>query len=84
MGELFLYSPGVPTLDPKGAPPTSRRETYTVWKESILYPGDQVTLPPETLHWFQGGPHGVVIWSISTKVVDKKDIFTDPDIIRKF
>ena len=81
-GELYLFSPGEPTLNPKGHPPTHRRETYTVWKEDILHPGDQVTFPPNTPHWFQGGPQGSVIWSFSTKVIDKKDVFTDPKIIR--
>ena len=81
-GELYLFSPGNPTAHPKGQPPAHRRETYTVCKEEILHPGDQVTFPPNTPHWFQGGPQGAVIWSFSTKVVDKKDIFTDPAIIR--
>ena len=81
-GELYLFSPGEPTLNPKGHPPAHRRETYTVWKEDILHPGDQVTFPPNTPHWFQGGPQGAVIWSFSTKVIDKKDVFTDPEIIR--
>jgi D-lyxose ketol-isomerase len=81
-GELYLYSPGEPTPNPKGHPPAHRLETYTVWKENVLYPGDQITFPPNTPHWFQGGPQGAVIWSFSTKVVDKKDVFTDPEIVR--
>lgn len=82
-GELYLYGPGEPTSDPKGKPPEERISTYTVWREYVLRPGDQVTFPPDTPHWFQGGPEGAVIWSFSTKAVDVQDEFTDPEIRRK-
>lgn len=82
-GELYLYTPGIPTSKPRGLPPAHRRHTYTVWSEHILCPGDQVTLPPNLPHWFQAGPKGAVVWSFSTKAVDVQDIFTDPDIQRR-
>ena len=82
-GELYLYGPGEPTPNPKGRPPEHRKHTYTVWHEYILRPGDQVTFPPNTPHWFQGGPGGAVFWSFSTKVTDKEDKFTDPQIQRE-
>lgn len=81
-GVLYLYGPGVPTENPLACPPAHRRATYTVWHEYILYPGEQVTFPPDTPHWFQAGPHGAVAWSFSTKAVDVKDIFTDQQIVR--
>lgn len=81
-GVLYLYGPGQPTAEPKGTAPTGREATYTVWHEHILQPGEQVTFPPNTPHWFQGGPQGAVVWSFSTKAVDVKDTFTDPDIVR--
>jgi D-lyxose ketol-isomerase len=82
-GTLYLYEPGEATPNPKGEPPPHRRSTYTVWKETILRPGDSVTHPPGTRHWFQAGPQGAVIWSFSTKATDVADVFTDPDIRRK-
>ena len=82
-GELYLYEPGEPAPSPKGSPPSHRRHTYTVWHEHILRPGDQVTLAPNTPHWFQGGPEGAVIWSFSTKAVDVRDGFTDPEVRRE-
>jgi D-lyxose ketol-isomerase len=81
-GELYLYGPGESTPNPKGRPPEHRRHTYTVWHEYNLCPGDQVTFPPNTPHWFQGGPEGAVFWSFSTKAVDVEDVFTDPDVRR--
>lgn len=82
-GELYLYGPGEPTPHPRGRPPAHRRHTYTVWHETILRPGDQITFPPNTLHWFQAGPEGAVVWSFSTKAVDVQDVFTDRDIVRQ-
>lgn len=82
-GELYLYSPGEPTPNPKGHPTEHRRHTYTVWHESVLRPGDQITFRPNVPHWFQAGPEGAVIWSFSTKAIDVEDVFTDPDVQRE-
>jgi D-lyxose ketol-isomerase len=82
-GTLYLYAPGDPTPNPQAQPPAHRKHTYTVWHEYVLQPGDQVTFPPNTPHWFQGGPQGAVIWSFSTKAIDVQDIFTDPDVQRE-
>jgi D-lyxose ketol-isomerase len=53
-----------------------------VWNEVVLKPGEQYTLNPNTLHWFQAGPEGAVVSEFSTKSRDEADIFTDPDIQR--
>jgi D-lyxose ketol-isomerase len=81
-GEMYLYVPGELTPNPKATPPPHRKHTYTVWHEIILCPGDQYTLPPETWHWFQGGPEGAVVSEFSTRSTDENDMFTDPDIQR--
>ena len=82
-GVLYLYTEGEPTPNPHAVPPAHRRHTYTVWHEHILRPGDQVTLSPNTLHWFQGGHEGAVVWSFSSRATDILDVFTDPDIRRE-
>lgn len=81
-GQVYLYVPGEPAANPKAAPPPGRENTYTVWHEIILNPGDQYTLPPDTLHWFQAGDEGAVVSEFSTRSRDESDIFTDPDIRR--
>lgn len=81
-GLLYLYGPGEPAAQPRGVVPPHRRNTYTMWHETILHPGEQVSFPSNTPHWFQGGPEGAVVWSFSTMAIDVKDIFTDPQIIR--
>ena len=82
-GVFYLYAEGESAPNPQGVPPVRRRETYTVWHEYVLHPGDQVTLPPNTWHWFQGGSKGAVVWSFSSRATDVQDEFTDPDIRRE-
>lgn len=81
-GELYLVIEGEPTPNRKAKRPTHRGEFYTIWHEIVLRPGDQYTLMPETWHWFQGGPEGVVVSEFSTMSVDEEDLFTDPEINR--
>jgi D-lyxose ketol-isomerase len=80
-----MYMPGkpTPTPAPRATPPTHRKHTYTSWHETVLHPGDQLTSPPNTFHWFQAGPEGAVVWSFSSRPTDVDDIFTDPDVRRK-
>jgi len=50
--------------------------------ERMLRPGDQCTIPPDTLHWFQAGDEGAVVSEFSTQSRDELDVFTDPRIVR--
>lgn len=81
-GEVYLYVSGEATPNPKAQPPAHRKDTYTVWHEVILRPGEQYTIYPETWHWFQGGPEGAVVSEFSTRSTDENDQFTDSDIRR--
>ena len=81
-GQVFLYVPGEATPNPKAQPPRGREQTYTVWHEIILNPGEQYTLLPDTLHWFQAGDEGAVVSEFSTRSRDESDIFTDKEIQR--
>mgnify|MGYP000082518804 CR=1 FL=1 len=81
-GQVMLYVPGDPTPNPQGRVPAGREQAFTVWHEVILNPGEQYTLQPNTLHWFQGGPNGAIVSEFSTKSVDEADIFSDPQIQR--
>jgi len=55
----------------------------TVYHEIVLNPGEQYTIMPETLHWFQAGKEGAVISEFSTKSTDETDVFTDRKIKRE-
>ena len=81
-GEVYLYVEGDPADNPKATPPEKRKDTYTVWHEVVLKPGEQYTIPPQTWHWFQGGANGAVVSEFSTRSVDEADLFTDSDIQR--
>jgi len=79
-GSVYLYVPGEKTENPKGVAPPGKSDCFTVWHEVVLNPGDQYTLAPNTLHWFQSGPEGAVVSEFSTMSLDEYDIYTDPVI----
>jgi len=81
-GLVHLFVPGPRTRRPKARPPRGREATFTVGREVILRAGDQYTLPPNTLHWFQAGPKGAVVSEFSTTSIDELDVFTDPEVRR--
>lgn len=81
-GEAFLYVSGDPTPNPKGIPPRGREHAYTIWHEIVLKPGEQYTLAPGTLHWFQSGDQGAIVSEFSTTSYDDSDVWTDKEIKR--
>lgn len=81
-GKVFLYVEGPATPSPQSRPPQGRESTYTVWHEIALNPGDQYTIMPDTLHWFQAGDDGAVVSEFSTRSTDENDIFTDKSVGR--
>jgi len=81
-GTVYLYVEGEPTAHPAAQVPVGREHTYTAWHEIVLHPGQQHTIPPNTLHWFQASDEGAVVSEFSTRSRDEFDIFTDPQIRR--
>jgi len=79
-GVVYLYTEGEPTPQPAARAPEDG--AFTVWHEIVLRPGDQYTIPPDTLHWFQAGDEGAVVSEFSTESRDDLDVFTDPRIRR--
>ncbi len=82
-GDLYLYVPGPSTPLPRCSPPEEDLTFYTVWHEIHLTPGEQYTLPPGTVHWFQAGDEGAIVSEFSTTSRDDTDIFTDKRIVRE-
>jgi D-lyxose ketol-isomerase len=78
-GRVYLCLPGQPPRRPKARAPQGQ---YTVFQEVELRPGEQYTIAPDTLHWFQAGPEGAVVSEFSSTSRDAADIFTDPRIQR--
>jgi D-lyxose ketol-isomerase len=81
-GTVWLYVEGEPTKEQSGRPPVGSEAFYTVFHEITLTPGEQFTIPPNTLHWFQAGEEGAVVSEFSSTSNDESDIFTDPRIRR--
>ena len=62
-----------------------RRGLVTLWvdgRELVLRPGEQFTIPPDTLHRFRAGDEGAIVSEFSTRSRDEADVFTDPRIVR--
>ncbi|MBE7049670.1 MAG: D-lyxose/D-mannose family sugar isomerase [Ruminococcaceae bacterium] len=80
-GKVYLYVSGNGKKEDIKAkvPPTD----ISVFTEVILNPGQQYTIMPETLHWFQAGEDGAVVSEFSTKSTDETDVFTDKRIVRE-
>lgn len=80
-GKVYLYVSGEGSAEHIHAhlPETD----VTVFHEIILKPGEQYTIYPETLHWFQAGENGAVISEFSTMSTDETDVFTDSRVIRE-
>ena len=81
-GEVYLYVEGEPTSAIKGKVPEGSEPYYTVFHEIVMKPGDQYTIPSNTLHWFQAGPEGAIVSEFSSTSRDESDYFTDPRIQR--
>jgi D-lyxose ketol-isomerase len=52
-------------------------------RELVLHPGEQFTIPPDTLHSFRAGPDGAVVSEFSSTSRDDLDVFTDPNVRRE-
>ena len=81
-GKVLLYVPGEATQNIKARIHENLKDYLTVFHEIELDPGQQYTLSPDTVHWFQAGSQGAVISEFSTSNTDEIDKFTDPRIKR--
>jgi D-lyxose ketol-isomerase len=52
-------------------------------RDIVLGPGEQFTIPPDTLHSFTAGPEGAVVSEFSSTSRDDLDVFSDPRVQRK-
>lgn len=81
-GRVWLYIDGEPTPEIQGKVPEGSEEYYTVFREIELNPGDQYTISPNALHWFQAAETGAIVSEFSSTSRDEFDVFTDSRIKR--
>lgn len=81
-GLVYLYVEGDPENSIHATIPKGKEPYYTCRNEIILRPGEQYTIPPNTLHWFQAGEEGAIVSEFSSKSRDEFDVFTDPTVKR--
>jgi D-lyxose ketol-isomerase len=82
-GKVWLYVEGEPTPNQQGIVPKGSEAYYSVFHEIELNPGQQYTIPPNTLHWFQAADDGAIVSEFSSTSRDEFDVFTDTRIKRK-
>lgn len=80
-GTVYFYIPGEDTFR-EGFIVEGKDDCYTMRKEVVMKPADQITLAPGAKHWFQARDAGAVMYSFSTIARDALDGFTDPNIKR--
>jgi D-lyxose ketol-isomerase len=86
--QLFPEHRHPPVGDDPGKEETFRCRAGSVvlWVDGVgeveLGPGDQLTIPPDTLHRFRAGARGAVVSEFSTRSRDETDVFSDPRIVR--
>ena len=81
-GRVWLCTAGAPSARRRAQVPKGSESWYTVFHEIELTPGLQLTLEPDTLHWFQAGEEGAVVSEFSSTSRDECDVFSDPRIKR--
>ncbi len=82
-GKVWLYVEGEASEPIDATVPPGDEAAYTAFHQITLEPGQQYTIPPDTLHWFQAGPEGAVVSEFSSTSRDPFDIFTDERIKRE-
>jgi D-lyxose ketol-isomerase len=80
-GTVYFYVAGEDSLN-EGFIVEGKDDCYTMRREIVMKPGDQLTLAPGEKHWFQARDDGAVMYSFSTIARDALDQFTDPNIVR--
>ena len=81
-GTVHLFVEGAATPRSTARPPPGSETYDSVFHELVLRPGEQHTIPPDTLHWFQAGEEGAIVSEFSSTSRDELDVFTDPRIVR--
>ena len=82
-GKVYLYTDTNRSAKAEDISITVPPTSVTVFHETVLLPGEQFTIYPETLHWFAAGDEGTVISEFSTRSTDETDWFTDKRIVRE-
>lgn len=80
-GKVSIFIEGNKTLQPIVELPEDIGN-YSVFHEVILDKGEQLTLQPNSKHWFKAHNYGAIISEFSTTSSDHADLFTNPTINR--
>ena len=76
-GQTKVYIKGEAT-DPDVLIPAGKDRTTRRGERSASSPASSTPFPPDTEHWFQGGPEGSVNICFQNRVDENKNLFWDP------
>lgn len=80
-GTLYVYVPGEENIT-CGFVPEENEQHYTARHEIVMKSGDQLTIEPGTMHWFQADSEGAVMYSFTSQARDRLNIFTNPRTVK--
>ncbi len=81
-GKVYLYTDTDSSAKAEDIQVPLPKTEVSVFSETVLNPGDQFTIMPNTWHWFVAGDDGAVISEFSTRSTDETDEFTDKRLVR--
>lgn len=61
--------------------PKNKNSYYSARHEIALEKGEQFSIPPNIMHWFQAGSEGSVNLAFQNRVDENQNIFYDPESI---
>lgn len=77
-GESSVFVEGKET-NPELKLPQGKSDFYTARHEVKLKTGEQYSVPPNTKHWFMGGPQGSVNMAVQNRVNEDRNVYYDPE-----
>ncbi len=78
-GAVYVYLSGEDNMR-FGNVPRYHEAFYTARHETVLNPGDSLTLPPDTPFWLQAGGDGAVAYAFCNADTRRQIVFTHPDL----
>lgn len=82
-GTVYAYGEGENAGEIRAKIPAGHDAYYNHRRESVLQPGDQMTVRLHERHWFQAGPDGAIAYETGSPARDEYDLNDDPTLIGK-
>ena len=75
-GKVYVYTEGEQPVPIKAKLPKGKNLDFTVFCETELNPGEQITIPAGKKYWLQGAENGALLLELSGPYDAGQDVFT--------